>query len=257
MLEHNDLRTPHDEQFPELSKGDFITHKFIRTDLRAHDLGLYQSKWFDYRFMTPIEATLVFIDAMGKASQRIYAADIDMEKAQHIRWPTGANVLERLLNERLPEKESKAAKARFSGFWRARACADATGMPYTVYVESVIRTRMRAWARAEIPTATQLYNRIDVEKAMARWDELQRSSIHYSDHYAYLPANYRGTAPQVDYTRYLIGEARKRQLSDVLLRQMIEDDKLSPAGLQAEVGAAEFKRIVETRTQNAFVSAII
>lgn len=254
-MEQHDLREPHDARFPELSKGDFIAFMYIRDDLRAHDVGLYESKWFDYRFMTPIEATMAFIDTFGRISREIYTAEIDMDKAQHVRWPTGVNVLDRVLDASLPEKKARSAKWRFSCFWRARACADATGMPYEVYIESVIRTRMRAWARAEIPTAAQLYGRIDVEKALDFWAGLQEAKMHYATHYGYLPANYCGTAPQTAYARYLVEEAQKRQQSDLLLRQMIEDDKLSPTGLRDVVGEAEFQRIIDTRLQPAFVSA--
>ena len=242
MFDQIDLRAVHDERYPDVSTGDALTYKFVAQDLRAYDRMLYDSKWFDYRFMTPIEATCAFIDAFGVVGKRIYSRELDMERAAHITYPTRHNVLRKLLGEKPVDKH------RFSAFWKARACADATGMPYEIYIESVITTRMRAWSHTNLPLPSQLTHQIDVEKALKRWEELQASRMHYAEHFAYMPENYRGTAEQASYTSFLVEQARKRSQPDLVIRQMIENDKIAIPALRAEIGEAEYLRIVETRS---------
>jgi hypothetical protein len=96
------------------------------TNISREDLSnepeLLLSKWFDYRFLSPLEATRRFVDAYRRQYKSEYAREIDYAGAAEV---DGVRI-EHLFNH---------AKMR-TQIWRARQRADATGMPYDFYMQA-------------------------------------------------------------------------------------------------------------------------
>lgn len=230
------IQLPSPEAHPDLPIDDVIA-LMVPQKWTAHDKELFQTKWWDYRFMTPFEATLAYIDQFGIAARKLYARDIDYERAQHIRVVSGDSIKAKLL-----ENDDKAKRA-FTGYWRGRQVADAIGAPYEVYVAEAMSSRMRAWQRAHLPTANQVYRDIDVERVSNRWEELKVSRIYYAEHHAYLAQNYCGEPTQDAYFAYLI--ERAGQTGDRLgtLSDMIEADRLPVEYAQAHLDQGTYERI--------------
>lgn len=243
------INTPSLEEYPDLSLDDILA-MFVDEKHRDHDRALFATKWWDYRMMTPTEATLAYIDAFGVEVRKIYARDIDYERAQHIHVVTGASVRKGLL-----ENEQKAKRA-FAGFWRGRQVADALGMPYDVYTAEVLNSRMRYWAnvkvqdrkgkwRTKLPTATQLYGERDVERVQARWEELQASRVFYSEHHAFLPQNYVGAPVQDAYFAYLAERAGRSSNRIAMLADMVEHDRLPVEYLHQHVEQGICEKVLD------------
>lgn len=225
------ITTPEINELPDLTVEDLLTHSMVPGSLKENDKELFRSKWWDYRFMTPFEATIAYIDAFGQEMRKFYARDIDFEKAQHITVVTGQAVRDGLL------VNDKKAKQSFSSFWRGRQVADALGMPYKTYVYEAINNRLRYWTDVKIqdkkgrwhtkmPTAAQVYGENNVERVAARWEELQASMIHYAEHHAFLAQNYEAAPIQNEYFAHLIARARKTMDFTATLVEMIETDHL-------------------------------
>lgn len=224
------ILTPSTDEYPDFDVSDILTALAGKERL-AVERELFQTKWWDYRFMSPLEATLAYIDAFGVEARKIYARDIDYERAQHIRVVTGASVREGLINN-----EQKAKRA-FTGFWRGRQVADALGMPYETYLAETLNSRMRYWSavmvqdakgkwRTKMPTANQLYGERDVERVSARWEELKASRVFYASHHAYMVENYCGAPFQDAYCAYLIDRARSSSNPVLSMADMIDNNRL-------------------------------
>lgn len=237
------IQTPDPEHEVDL---DTILSLLIEDERRGFDVGLYQTKWWDYRFMTPFEATMAFVDAFGVEARKIYARNIDYERAQHIRVITGSS-----LTAGLVENEIKAKRA-FASFWRGRQVADALGMPYPEYTAEALTNRMRYWSsiavkdnqgkwRTKMPTPNQLYAERDVEKIEARWSELKASKVYYANHHAFMVENYQGAQVQDQYCAYLMDRAVHSSNVVLSLRDMVESDKIPVEYLaqNADVGIYE------------------
>lgn len=244
-----DLNSPY-TNCDHLTLGDYLTFTFTTDKARKFERQLYDSKWWDYRFMTPIEATMEFIEAYCRVAPVVYAREIDFERGKEIR-PTRSEAYAVRLQDLGKEKakDAERLKKNFSGHWRARSVSDAIGMRYDDYIEIAMGFRMRNWKVVGLPPPTHLYGEIDVNKTIERWAELQTSRIYFADHYAYMPENWRGTPAQLAYTEYLVERARARSVSsDRTLFDMIEDGKISPTGLKQVIGADEYERIVRTQS---------
>ena len=215
------IKIPDQIEFPDLSIGEFMTHAVVTNKNKLHDKTLFDSKWWDYRFDSPFDATMKYIDIFGVEARKIYARDIDKETSEHIRVVTSESVMKGLLENR------QTSKAAFAGFWRGRQVADALGMPYSVFIGEALSQRMRNWQRSYLPHGSQIYKDSDVKKVLARWEEIKSSRIHYSDHFGYMPENYVGAQIQIDYSDYLY--ERAHLTSDWLqtLVDMVEADRMS------------------------------
>lgn len=213
------IKQPDPELAPDLSIEDIfsmiISNKFLE-----YDRDLYSSKWWDYRFMSPCEATMLYIDAFGQAGKVIYARELDCERAEHVRYASSERIRQGLLSN-----DDKSRKS-FAAFWRGRQVADAIGMPYDVYCHEAIGSRMRAWQRTYLPSANHIYRDRDVEFVAGRWEQMQASKIYYADHHAYLAQNHIGTGIQLAYCEYLVARAQKSTDPAAVLASMVDSDRL-------------------------------
>jgi glutathione S-transferase len=221
------VKLPNKSECPDLDVGDLITH-LIPNKLTVHDRQLYQTKWWDYRFMSPFEATFEFIDTFGQEARKIYSRDIDTERARYIAVVSGSKLVRAFL-----ENDTRAKKS-MSGFWRGRQVADALGMPYSVYIYEALSQRMRSWKRPYLPNEDQIYRGQDVERVAARWNEIAASRIFYSDHHAYMAQNYKGAPLQKDYYGHLVNRAEKTGDKIMTLVDMVEADRLSLEYLETD-----------------------
>jgi hypothetical protein len=198
-------------------ESDYYSQAFIPKKVQKFDFELFATKWFDYRHLTPLEATLAYIDAFGVVYRRVYAQQMDAERAQHMNLTTGAKVKSGLISN------NSKIKRNFTGYWRGRQIADALCMPYELYIELAIDYRMRHWQRAHLPRPEHLYHEWDVEKVQDRWIELQSASLYLSEHPAYMTQNYAGTAAQNDYHEWLFKQANLRSNRTVMLARFVKE----------------------------------
>lgn len=209
------------ETYGDVPIGHVVTHNFIGQKLRKFDRDLYATKWWDYRFMSPFDATLEYIDAFGEASRVIYSREIDYERAKHIRVVSRREIIEGVLDGDIRARQS------FSAFWRGRQVADAIGMPYPVYIHEAMTQRMRAWQRSYLPKPGHIYSERDVERVAQRWAEINAERIMYAEHWAYLPQNYDDAEIQNAYYAALCARVDASALPTEILRDMIAQDRIA------------------------------
>ena len=148
------------------------------TSVSRKELGLerqlHQSKWFDYRFISPMEATSQFRDEYIKIHQRYYARNISTEGS------------EKRIGVRVGPAFQK--RTELTSFWRARQQADLYGLPYHIFIEVSFRELTRGgWTR--LPHINQLYAERNFRRicaaAAAYWEEWQQARLDQS--FSHLP----------------------------------------------------------------------
>lgn len=205
---------------PDPIEDDLIAFRFIDKRLLAVDPDLYSSKWFDYRMMTPLQATRHYIQAFGEVYRDYFAVEFSKTASKFIKVPTIEGIFEGL------GELSKKHMMQFSGMWRGRQIADAIGMPYKEYIHTVMGLRLRFWSRGHLPRAEQLYGAEDVEKTVAKWEEMQAARLYLSDDPAYMIQNYDGIGHQDDYHEWLFKQASLRGNPWYVLAQFINEYRL-------------------------------
>lgn len=226
------------ERVPTL-ENDYFAHNYINKKFQAFDLELYKSKWFDYRFMTPLQATRAYIDQWGAIYRRIYAREFDRQTAEYIK-PLDWDHIRRRLTQ--GDKKTSAHLA-FTGCWRGRQIADALGMPYEIYIDLALTYRMRRWKQRHMPQPHHLYHEFDVEKVQNRWIELQSSSLYLAEHPAYMVQNYQGVESQNDYHEWLFAQAGKRSNPPELIARFIDEDRLPLDKVRARFDDDQFELV--------------
>jgi len=212
--------------------------QFLDREIVDRELGLFTSKWFDYRHMTPLQATGAYVEAYNKVFRDIYAREFDYERAQYI----VALNFERMLAA-LRFKNDMKQRRYFVGCWRGRQIADYLCMPYEVYVELAFTFRMRHWKQNFMPQPYHLYREEDVEKIIARWEELKETRIYTAEHSAYLVQNYEGARHQDDYHEWLFVQAEKRQATAEHLADFIRNDQLPYEKVRSRVDPDLFEQV--------------
>lgn len=211
----------------ETLENDYIVSNFISKEFQEFDRAGWSSKWFDYRHMTTLQATHAYIEAYGGIYRRIYAREFDRERAEHIRPINFDLVLAALRpNAQADEKKVKKAKMQLVGCWRGRQVADAIGCPYDVYIDLAFTYRMRRWKQNQMPQPQHLYHEYDVEKIVARWEELQASRLYLAEHSAYLVENYQDLPQQNAYHEWLFKQAELRSNPHEFVARFIEEHRL-------------------------------
>lgn len=199
------------------------------------DLDLFKTKWFDYRMMTPLQATHAYIEAYAQVYRRIYASEFDVMRAEHVK-PIDFDKL------RVGIKNgSTKEKTRFVGCWHGRQVADFIGMPYLEYIDLAMTYRMRRWKQGYMPQPQHLYHEYDVEKIVERWEEMKTGRLYLAEHHAYLTQNYQGIAHQDDYHEYLFDMAGRRANKHSLLARFIDDDRLPFEKVKGRLSPDEFE----------------
>jgi hypothetical protein len=240
---------------------------FIHEDLLARETELFKTKWFDYRFMTPLQATALYVDEYNLAFKRIYARQFDRDRAEHFKLPNLAEVIARFAGddntaaaESLPcgvaiaaskrtaseEKKAitrqKVAKENFHGFWNGRQVADFIGIPYNHYLDLALDYRMRRWKQGFVPRPQLLYHEYDVEKICDKWTEMQAGEIFTANHSAYLVQNYQGVKAQDDYHEWLFAQAMSRASAYTYLAQFVDEDRLPIEKVRARLDDRAYER---------------
>ena len=220
---------------------DFHTMSMLPKAVRENDKALFCSKWFDYRFMTPFQATMQYIRDFETVGRRITRREFDIGKAKHMSFLT-AEAQRRILDE---GKMTQPQKSRLTGFWRGRQVADALCMPYQDYIEQAITIRMRAWQRRHLPNPEQLYEMNLVERVQTKWEEIRSSKTILPVHHAYMVQNYANLPAQNDFHEYLFDQAARGGNLPLSIAHFITEDFLPYEKAKARLSEQVFERVAE------------
>jgi hypothetical protein len=170
---------------------------FNRTDL-IDERMLHHRKWFDYRFMSPREATSIFRTEYEKVYRRKYARTFDTEKA------------ERKFGVRrgIPEEH----RAEFTSFWRVRQIADLLCMPYEIFLEAAFEVLLSG-SFQRMPYINQLSGKHQLKigvAAMTQWEEHCESRLMFSALPLYQEESFHGLAAQVAHQDWVLEQLKTR-----------------------------------------------
>lgn len=173
---------------------DILTvRKLFRMESIHDELELMNTKWFDYRFVNPLDATLLFAKAYIEEYKRIFARDIDVNKAKNVK---GINIHKFLSN---PQERTQT--------WLARQRADKVGMPYEIYIALSMKFAFKR-QRSTIPRPNQLHHsncsNVWNSHRSEKWQEYLNAMQPVAVHPAYRVENYRGLRAQDDYRQFIL-----------------------------------------------------
>lgn len=175
---------------------EMLTH-FSSSSL-AYERHLLETKWFDYRFMSPVAATKLFLSKYQEIFRRKFRQELDMERAGSV---SGVD-LKRFEND---------ARER-TQLWVARQRADALGMRYDEYIEAAFDFGSRR-KRKFFPRPNQLHGgEASIEALQAFraefWEDRLSSGAVVVDGHEYRVETYRGLPAQDAYRSFILERAK-------------------------------------------------
>lgn len=205
---------------------DALAVRFIPVKLLAEEAELNQTKFWDYRFMHPSQATQAFAEAYAAALKRAVSRRTDL-------W-VGLN-MRGLKKGCIFELDARA----ITGFWKGRQMADRIGCPYDFYCEHAMQFADKA-RMTFLPSSSQLYTQTIpehlqhsglpsmVEYIVERWVHRTSHSNFYASHPAYLSENFNGGQEQILYLNYLFSKIKGSNLPEGVLCTLLERGQVSP-----------------------------
>tara|TARA_R110002074_G_scaffold86408_2_gene190817 strand:- start:5851 stop:6414 length:564 start_codon:yes stop_codon:yes gene_type:complete len=148
---------------------DYKVHETIglSSPLLSDEAELFDKKWFDYRFMHPLEATFNFALAYTKVYPRYGAlrhGTVDAEKRLTVKSYNG-----------ICDPCAQSEKV-LSALWKARKAADELGIPYEIYCCYALDYSERSGWK-EVASVKDL-SRKDVKKVVdEKWVQRNRDWI--------------------------------------------------------------------------------
>lgn len=148
---------------------------FIRPDDLKRERDLSETKWFDYAFLSPLEATKLFAKHYVDAYRAAWARNFDLKESRHRRGLFNAHLI---LDSSAGTKERRT----LTSLWKCRQFADQLGVPYDFFC----RTAFQFWLDSgpkRMPQPNQLYShpwRGRVAEAIrTAWQEQQVNATIY------------------------------------------------------------------------------
>lgn len=183
-----------------------INEKFLKLES-----ALFSSKWFDYRHLHPTQATYLFAHHYDLEYRKIYQRIRDQERGQYVKGTKGKDCM---------------LKKEVSGFWKGRQNADRLGVPYGLYVGSIMKFLIEDNIWQRIPRPTHLYSAKVTEFMKDKWltvldtEIIQPEIAHLSDD------NLFSTQCKQDIERYLCECIQMRKNGHFALSRYMCDLKI-------------------------------
>lgn len=196
----------------------------VEPSLLREEPELMRTKWFDYRFISPIEATERFAQAYVDAFRMKYCSNFDIATADRRRA--------------LMHGGLRSNPREFTSLWRARCYADKFGMPYGFFLDHCIECFMRR-GYERIPRPNQLVTLRDyeIEGVVRQWEDYTQSNLQFSRLPEYRNELFNGCAAQRDHHVWLIERLRTRD--DYFLGKVCYIDKVLPVDVACEAFGLE------------------
>jgi hypothetical protein len=221
-----------DADLPRLRRN-FSMIKKLTPESAALERKLQTTKWFDYRFISPLEATELFVEAYSSAYQYYFGKYFDTKSAQ---GKTG--VRQRLWKSSLRE---------FTSFWRARQFADELGVPYDQFVDGVFHAcGRRNWSR--LPRPNQIYGAKFApavkDRVIRQWREwTEEAKLMFSRLPQYRNEHFVGLPAQVSHRDWVVSQLKVRHGDHEKIAELCFVQEVLPIDRAiAEFGDEQFER---------------
>jgi hypothetical protein len=202
---------------------DIWMHVNIAKKWQKFEVSLYTTKWFDYRFLHPVQATMRYTEAYEPIYRRLYTESVNSRAGPYVSVFKGDFF-----------SLDGAVK---TGLWRGRQIADAIGMPYSEYINASFRETMRHWRQPFLPRPYHLYATDVIEKVVETWGKLQEVRSYVSEEPEYLTDVYQGLPIQNDHHEWILGQAARRGIPAIFLERMVHRNLLPIEKVEMRFGA--------------------
>lgn len=210
----------------------------IPAEVRATEPDLMMKKWFDYRFISPEDATRRFIRHYQDVFRKKFAEHKDVEHAKHVQ---GIEWTKYLSDDRTRTQ-----------MWKARQRADEFGIPYDFYIWSSFEFALRR-KRKMFPQPNQLHHPDKAEEywleyLATKWDQALEAGTHRVTHPAYRIENYKDLPAQREYRQTVCEQAMAsgHQLSNYIRQYSIDRMQVPAEEFAKYVSPEMFERAMES-----------
>ncbi|WP_020177429.1 hypothetical protein [Methylopila sp. M107] len=158
---------------------------------------LYRSKWFEYRFMSPEEATRLFTEAYVKIYRDIWRQEFDVTAASSKQAIAAGGLYH---NHR-----------EFALMWGARQAADALGAPYEVHIRHAMEIKLRlGWKKPPRPNQLCGIKKADrmLPALQKRWED-RSETMPFIGMPIYRSENFYGFHAQLDHQAFVLDRLGK------------------------------------------------
>jgi hypothetical protein len=200
----------------------------------AEERYLYTTKWFDYRFLSPLAATELFASEYQKIFRRTWEATFDREEAAK--------------KQGLRKGGIYAGGGELTSIWRARQAADALGLPYEFFIAKAMDAATGRGAR-HLPRPNQLYHEWNCQRALAAWGELIDARFRPSELPQYRNEAFCGHHAQIAHRKWVVDRIKARSMPSYLIGRSCFILKVLPV----EIALSEFgaDRVKQAHTEVA------
>lgn len=201
--------------------------------------SLYETKHWDYRMLSPEEATSLFLQSYREAFRLAYAYRTDYLQADE-KEPLRSDTL------------AACKKTDFNGLWSARCHADRIGAQYLFYCSAAMTFAMeRDWKY--LPRPTQLYgkkaapNEPSMLEYIVQRHREERRDYSLSDFYT-IRKNFNHPL-QRSYREFCLGKIKRSMVAkDLIASQFLERGNLEESHIADAVGEHVVRDAVQLLT---------
>ena len=222
---------------------DALALKFIPINLLQEEAELNDTKFWDYRFMHPTQATQFYAECYAAALKRAVSRRTDL-------W---AGIMMKGLKKPVI---FELASAAITGFWKGRQMADRIGCPYDFYCEHAMLFADKARMNF-LPSSTKMYARTvperqegrlsQVDYIVERWVARTSHSTFYATDAAYTSDSYIEGQEQNRYLNFLFTKIRASSCPAGVLSTILEKGQITREQVLfafPKTGADLFRRAV-------------
>ncbi|TXM67268.1 hypothetical protein FV226_22185 [Methylobacterium sp. WL12] len=226
-------------------RADFILEaaSHMSPQCWAAERVLADFKWFDYRFLSPVQATELFVEEYIQLYRHKWAQNFDAVAAGKKRATAAGGLFH--------------SRKEFSEFWNARAHADLLGVPYKLYISTAMETALRRAKQQRLLRAGQM-RRVDCVVAIEkRMEEELTGAYWFSDFSHYRMENDHALPDQIAHQEHIARAARKRTNGSIAIGMAIDNARVLSVDKAAAFYGAEVVATARERSAGLGTAAAI
>ncbi|MGF3021653.1 hypothetical protein ACQVP2_02340 [Methylobacterium aquaticum] len=199
---------------------------------------LAKTKWFDYRFLSPIEATLKFVE--------------DYQRAYRVQWRQSFDTATADKKRAIASGGLWHDRKEFTEFWNARAHADWLGVDYFIYCMVSMETALRRARQKRILRPGQMRSKDCVQAVQKRQEEEMSGRVWLSELPHYREENFCALPDQIAHQRHVAQTVRRRSNAIFALGGAIDALRVLPVHIAVEIFGEE--HVTMARERASFVT---
>ncbi|TXN40548.1 hypothetical protein FV232_16270 [Methylobacterium sp. WL30] len=197
-------------------------------------------KWFDYRFLSPVQATNLFVEEYILVYRQKWGENFDTVAASKKRATAAGGLFH--------------SRKEFSEFWNARAHADLLGVTYRLYIWTAMETALRRAKQQRLLRAGQMRRADCVVAIEKRSEEELTGACWFSEFPHYRMENDHALPDQTAHQEHIARAARMRTNGSIAIGMAIDNARVLSVDKATAFYGAEF--VATARERSAGLGAV-